>query len=174
MNQAEEDLLVLAAQNGNQQAFALIYQRYQKLLLRFAYKICSDQEIAQDAVQEAWIKSASSIRRLHDPRALKGWLYRMVRWKTTDLIRQASRLQERTEEYDDSRYERELTSAVDESEELTTAINRLPSLEKQMIHLFYLDELKIDEIAVVLDIPKGTVKSRLNRARKLLRQKFDL
>ena len=174
MNQAEEDLLVLAAQNGNQQAFTLIYQHYQKLLLRFAFKICNDKELAQDAVQEAWIKSASSLRRLDDPRVFKSWLYRMVRWKTTDLIRQKSQQQARVEEYQDERYEQQLSDAVDTSEELTAAINRLPTLEKQMIHLFYLDELKISEIAVVLDIPVGTVKSRLNRARQMLRHKFEL
>lgn len=174
MNQAEEDLLVLAAQNGNQQAFALIYQHYQKLLLRFAFKICNDKELAQDAVQEAWIKSASSLRRLDDPRVFKSWLYRMVRWKTTDLVRQKSQQQARVEEYQDERYEQQLSDVVDTSEELTAAINRLPTLEKQMIHLFYLDELKISEIAVVLDIPVGTVKSRLNRARQMLRHKFEL
>lgn len=174
MNQAEEDLLVLAAQNGNQQAFGLIYQHYQKLLLRFAFKICNDKELAKDAVQEAWIKSASSLRRLDDPRVFKSWLYRMVRWKTTDLIRQKSQQQARVEEYQDERYEQQLSDAVDTSEELTAAINRLPALEKQMIHLFYLDELKISEIAVVLDIPVGTVKSRLNRARQMLRHKFEL
>ena len=174
MHQAEEDLLVLAAQSGNQKAFNLIYKNYHKALLRFAYKISGDQEIAQDAVQEAWIKTSSGIRKINDPRAFRGWLYRLVRWRTTDLLRQTSRHKNDTEVFDDDKHGESLEASVNQSDELNAAINRLPPLEKQMVHLFYLDELKVGEIAMVLDIPGGTVKSRLNRARKLLKQKFDI
>ena len=174
MHQAEEDLLVLAAQSGNQKAFNLIVKRYHQPLLRFAFKISGDEQIAQDAVQEAWIKTTSGIRKLRDPRILKSWLYRLVRWRTTDLIRKTVRLNQSTEEFDESQHMDVVESTIDESEELNAAINRLPSLEKQMIHLFYLDELKVTEIASVLEIPSGTIKSRLNRARKLLKQKFEL
>lgn len=174
MHQAEEDLLVLAAQAGNRKAFSLIVKRYHQSLLRFAFKISGDEQIAQDAVQEAWIKTTFGIRRLKDPRILKSWLYRLVRWRTTDLLRKAARLNQRTEEYDDAQHWEAVENSIDETEELNAAINRLPLLEKQMVHLFYLDGLKVAEIASVLEVPSGTVKSRLNRARKLLKQKFEI
>jgi len=61
----------------------------------------------------------------------------------------------------------------DKSIDLREAINRLPGIEKQIIRLFYADELKIREVAKVLDVPIGTVKSRLNRARNMLKSNFD-
>ncbi|TQV72217.1 RNA polymerase sigma factor [Aliikangiella marina] len=174
MHQAEEDLLVLAAQAGNRKAFNLIVKRYHQPLLRFAFKICGDEQIAQDAVQESWIKTTSGIRKLDDPRVLKSWLYRLVRWRTTDIVRKSAQINQSSEEFDESQYAQQLESTIDQSEELEAAISRLPPLEKQMIHLFYLDELKVSEIASVLETPIGTIKSRLNRARKLLKQKFEL
>ena len=173
MHQAEEDLLVIAAQDGNQKAFRLLYDRYHRQLLRFAYQISRDQEIAQDAVQECWIKSANTIRKLNDPRAFRSWLYQMVKWRTTDLLRAVSRQLKDGEAFDEAQHSNGDDNIDDEKEELNAAINRLPSLEKQMITLFYLDELSIAEIAQILEIPAGTVKSRLNRARDLLKQKYD-
>ena len=173
MHQAEEDLLVLAAQNGNQKAFNLICQRYHKLLLRYAYRVCADKDIAQDATQEAWIKLSKNIRKLNDPRTLKSWLYSLVRWCSIDLMREAGRHTNNAEVFDENECVENNRESSVEHEDLRLAINRLPSLEKQMIHLFYLDELKVQEISAVLDIPPGTVKSRLNRARKMLINKFD-
>jgi len=174
MHQAEEDLLVLAAQSGNQKAFTLLHKRYQGPLFHFAFKLCGNEQVAQDAVQEAWIKLANTLRKLNDPRALRAWLYRLVRWRTMDILRQMKRHNAYTEVFDESTHSASLENAINDSEELTAAMNRLPPLEKQMIHLFYLDELKVNEIALVLEIPPGTVKSRLNRARKLLKQKFEI
>lgn len=174
MQQAEEDLLVIAAQGGNQKAFQLLYRHYQKTLLRFAYKICGDSDIAQEATQDAWIKTAKSLRQIKDPRAFRSWVYRIVRWQCLDQIRLLGKRNNRYEVFDEAEHSISIESAVDSSEELAAAIERMPALEKQMIHLFYLDELKVVEIASVLNIPTGTVKSRLNRARKLLKQKFEI
>ena len=174
MHQAEEDLLVLAAQNGNHKAFNILIKYYQKKLLRFAFKLSNDQEMANDAVQDAWVKSTKNLRQLKDPRAFKSWIYRLVKWRITDLLRQKTRYRERftdnLSQQSDFTHQRE----SENDSELSAAIKRLPAIEKQMIHLFYLDEMKLSEIGAVLNIPTGTVKSRLNRARKLLKQKFDL
>ncbi len=172
MHQAEEDLLVLAAQDGDQEAFTKIYQLYQQPLLRYAFKVCNNRESAQDAVQEAWIKLAKSIRKLDDPSALRSWLYRLVRFSSIDLMRKLNRHKENAVVFEEGRYS-DTNEEPSNDDELRLAINRLPTIEKQMIHLFYLDELKIREIAIVLGIPDGTVKSRLNRARRLLKQRFN-
>jgi len=174
MQQAEQDLLVIAAQSGNHKAFNLLFLTYQKPLVGFAYKICGDQEMAKDAVQDSWMKSTKTLRRLKDPRAFKSWIYRLVRWRTTDLIRQKVSRKELDETDLDAQVETITPeTSSDDTTELNNAINQLPPIEKQMIHLFYLDEMKLTEISAVLEIPKGTVKSRLNRARNLLKQKFE-
>ncbi len=173
MNQAEQDLLVLTAQSGNQQAFALLFKRYHKPLVSFAIKLSNDSELSNDAAQDAWITIAKNIRQLKDPRAFRSWIYRLVRWKLTDLLRKRSR-----EGYQLKQLNEKITSNLvenkrDDDETLSVALSRLPSIEKQIIHLFYLDEMKIAEISLVLEIPAGTVKSRLSRARQMLKQKYQ-
>lgn len=173
MNQAEEDWIVLSAQAGNERAFALLFRRHHPALVRFAVRMSRDPQLAQEAVQEAWIRIARRIRRLEDPRAFRSWLYRAVRWQVLDLLK-------RPREPVETLVEETVESSVEPAREspdgypdLAVLIAELPAIERQALHLFYLDEMKIGEIAVVLDIPPGTVKSRLNRARNRLREMTD-
>ncbi len=178
MIQAEIDLMVITAQQGNQKAFAVLYRHYLNPLVGFAYKICADRELANDAVQEAWIKAAKNIRQLNDPRTFKSWIYRLVRWKTIDLARALSTRDKHFESFDESAIcESEMTDnhqLRDTNTELSLVdfVDKLPKVEREMIHLFYLEDFRVAEISVILNIPTGTVKSRLNRARNILKQKY--
>lgn len=172
MQQAEEELLVLEAQDGDNRAFQQLYQRYQNALLRYGYKVSGDRQIAQDAAQEAWFRLARNIRQLDDPKAFKSWMYQLVHWSCIDLLKKT---RGSDQQLDVSDVEPEFSDDNSEQQEsLNAAINRLPSLEKQMIHLFYLEEMSVRQVAQVLRISEGTVKSRLNRARRLLKERFDV
>ncbi len=171
MLQAKQDLLVMAAQAGNQKAFNVLYRLYNKSLLRFSFKICADEEITCEAVHQAWINMFKNLRRLKDPRSFKSWLYRNVRWRTLEGLRQHKKNRQRFQEFDEKKFHQKDDEQQQELN-LSQAINRLPATEKQIIHLFYLDEMRLMEISNILEIPIGTVKSRLNRARKLLKDKF--
>ncbi|MEX0741012.1 MAG: RNA polymerase sigma factor [Pseudohongiella sp.] len=173
MHQSELDYLVLAMQEGNERAFRIVFQLYHSPLLRYAYRICNHQQLAQDAVQNAWMQLARNIRQLDDPRALRAWLYRSVRWQAIDLLRAARRQRDTTEPFENAEQPID-EDAIMDSEALHQAIGRLPPLERQVIHLYYLDELTVDEIAAVAELAPGTVKSRLFRARKLLKERFDV
>ncbi len=87
MQQAEEELLVLEAQDGDNRAFQQLFQRYQNALLRYGYKVSGDRQIAQDAAQEAWFRLARNIRQLDDPKAFKSWMYQLVHWSCIDLLK---------------------------------------------------------------------------------------
>ncbi|MDH7943733.1 sigma-70 family RNA polymerase sigma factor [Pseudohongiella sp. SYSU M77423] len=172
MQQAEEELLVLEAQDGDNRAFQQLFQRYQNALLRYGYKVSGDRQIAQDAAQEAWFRLARNIRQLDDPKAFKSWMYQLVHWSCIDLLKKT---RDSDQQLDVSDVEPEFSDDNSEQQEsLNAAINRLPSLEKQMIHLFYLEEMSVRQVAQVLRISEGTVKSRLNRARRLLKERFDV
>lgn len=173
MNRAEEDLLVISARAGSEKAFGFLFRYYHKPLLRFACKLGGDPQMAADAVQDAWIRIARTIRRLEDPRAFRSWIYRAVRWRVLDLLRKSRAVSmkwdgELPESADDGGLVEQI-NAVD----LHDMMSRLPEVERQALHLFYLDEMKISEIAAVLEIPSGTVKSRLNRARGQLRELYE-
>ena len=87
MQQAQLDLLVMEAQSGNQAAFACLIEWFHPQLVKFATQLCGSHALAQDAVQEAWIKISKKIRQLNDPRAFKSWLFRAVRWQTLDMLK---------------------------------------------------------------------------------------
>jgi RNA polymerase sigma-70 factor (ECF subfamily) len=171
MQQAELDGLVLAAQSGNADAFGMLVRYLQPSLLRFSYHICKDQHMANDAAQEVWLQCCRNLRTLRDPRALKSWLHRAVRWRTLDLLRKQQRQQSSVSLSDEAIVCDETCGS--ESPELREKMQGLPAIERQALHLFYLEDLTIKEISAVLGIPSGTVKSRLNRARNSLQAKLE-
>lgn len=169
--QAEIDLLVLQAQNGNSEAFAELYRQFSSGLINYAAKFCSDTELAREASQECWLDVSKSIRKLQDIRGFRSWLYKKIRWRVIDLARKQQRVE--TLSFEETEHESKIPVEVEESISISDALQKLPTIEKQIMHLFYIDDLRIAEISVVLGIPNGTVKSRLNRARNLLKAKFE-
>ena len=171
MQQAELDGLVLAAQSGNADAFGALVQHLQPGLLRFSYHICQDPNMAKDAVQEVWLQCSRTLRRLEDPRALKSWLHRAVRWRTLDQLRKQQKEKDNVSCSDEPLLAHQVEdSALSELEE---KMQLLPDADRQALHLFYLEDLSIKEISAVLGIPSGTVKSRLNRARNCLKATLE-
>jgi len=173
MNQAEHDLLVMDAQNGSRMALDSLVRHHHRNLLRFAYSLCRETALAQDAVQDAWIRVAGRLRSLDDPRAFRGWVYHAVRWRVFDLLKRSDR-GGRAMESAEAEVE---TPAGDEDRDrridLGAAIAELPDADRETLQLFYVSGLTVPEIVVVLNIPAGTVKSRLHRARNQLRQHFE-
>lgn len=169
MDRAEEDLLVLAAQSGDSRAFELLYRRYSGPLARFSYGLCGNRQMASDAVQEAWITLSRSLHGLRDPRGFRLWAYKTVRWRTVDQLRRQPKGQEPLEETDVSA---EPKAQIATPDQLARHLAMLPTAEKTVLTLFYLEGLTIAEIAALEGIPAGTVKSRLNRARSRLKDRM--
>lgn len=170
-NRAKEDLLVISAQSGDRRAFESLFRMHNKALLRFAYRLCGDQTLATDAVQDAWLTLSQSLRKLRDPRGFRVWAYKTVRWRVTDGARKQNRM---TSSLDDvAEIATEVPEPAATSGQLTSHLAALPENERQALALFYLDELKMAEIAGILGVPLGTVKSRLNRAKARLRQQMQ-
>ncbi|WP_448550465.1 RNA polymerase sigma factor [Thalassotalea fusca] len=176
MNQAQIELWVIEAQGGCEKAFEQLCRYYYPALLRFTYKICADEAMARDAVQNCWMKLANSLSKLQDPRAFKAWIYRSARWQTLDLLKRQSR---EIVEFTDKEVSAALTtndhneSDSDKGSQLRELMNALSEIDQQAIHLFYLENMRLSEIAQVLCIPVGTVKSRLNRARNNLKKQLE-
>lgn len=161
----------MAAQGGNMRAFELLYRVYNKPLLRFAYRLSGDEALAHDALQEAWITLSKTLGKLKDPRGFRVWAYKTVRWRITDQVRKRGHVHEPLDEQLNSVAPEKHSEDVT-SDQLRAHINRLPDDDRHTLTLFYLGELSLVEISAVLDIPVGTVKSRLNRARNSLREKM--
>ena len=172
MEQSVSDYLVIEAQGGNVRAFELLYKHYNRLLQRFAFRLSGDEQLAHDAVQEAWLTIAKSLGKLKDPRGFRVWVYKTVRWRVTDQFRRKGDFAEALEDSHMSiDYDADKITVT--PDQLENHINRLSPDDHHTFTLFYLNELSLLEIAEVLDIPAGTVKSRLNRARKTLRKQIS-
>ena len=176
-----EQELLLAAQQDDE-AFALLYQRYYRLVYYVAYKMCRNDADAQDVVQETFMEVRRSLCDLKNPQYFRLWLYRIVDSKCKKLFRknkyhqtdieQDHILNEFLEQNEQFLPEAQLKYASDRTL-MHHFIKELPYDQKYAIILYYMQQLTTAEIAELLEIPEGTVKSRLSVGRATLRKKIE-
>ena len=171
--------LVERIKAGDSQAFADIYsQTYQKVYY-FALSLVKDEHLAEDALQETYIKVLNSIDTLKDNKLFVAWLNRIT---YNICMRQ---LEKRREELGYEDEAEKLVSQDDdtnpllysikseENSELMRHILKLPESHRAVIILKFYNDMKTEEIAETLDIPPGTVKSRIHSAKKMLRESMS-
>jgi RNA polymerase sigma-70 factor (ECF subfamily) len=144
-------------------------------LLRYVTRVLGGSdaaEAARDVVQETWIGVIRGLRGLRDPAQFPAWIYGTATRKCADAIR-ANNRRRRLDAQAAGESARPMESLTAEQQiDLATAIRGLPPIHRAAVHLFYREELSVEEIASVLGIPAGTVKSRLHHARDALRRQL--
>ena len=172
------EYLVAAAQAGDRQACGQLARLWHADLLRHAWRLTGDPELARDTVQDAWIDIVRGLNGLADPAAFPAWAYRIVTRKSARTIaglqrnrRTVSAFAAEPEAADHAQDETE--SRADQGP-LSKALAALPAEQRSVMALFYIDDFSVAEIAVALAIPAGTVKTRLMHARRKMRAAFDL
>ena len=168
MTKAQLDLLVLAFQAGDERALTLLYQFYQHKLRLFAASLSGDPSVADDLVQNVWLKLSQRISRLDDPRVFVSWLYKAVRWEVLDWKKSAAQ-RLKLVQCDEAAADLIAVEPQAGYSALHQAISVLDAASQELLQLYYFHQLELTEIALVLDIPLGTVKSRLHRARQQLK-----
>jgi RNA polymerase sigma factor (sigma-70 family) len=158
--------LAAAAQSGDQKSFAALYARWNKRLIAHAWRLTGHHDAAREAAQDAWADIVRGLRSLHDTAAFPAWAYRIVSRRCASRVRamQADRQLAAEIAATDASVE-----TTDDADRLARAIATLPPDQRAAIALFYFDELSVAETAVALDVPVGTVKTRLLHARRKLR-----
>ena len=170
-----DELLAIRCQLGERAAFDTLIARFQLPLWRYARNLTGSDGAADDASQEVWLRVLRAIGRLRDGARLRSWLFGIAHRVLMDRLRE----QYAQPPIADSEPDEHAAAMLDDSIESDLAamfdeLGRMPLVEREVLTLFYLRELSLDEVAQVLAIPVGTVKSRLYRARKLLRHQLDL
>lgn len=158
--------LAVKAIRGNIEAYGELIQYYKEYLYRTAILSVKNQEVALDLVSECILSGFRSVHSLKNPDYFKTWITRVLRNTIVDYYR--------SERYNDNLEEMQMAvpeSSISSEEKLDLyqAIDLLSEKHKTVIILKYFDELKISEIAYVMDIPEGSVKAYLNRARAELK-----
>lgn len=160
--QLVDELLVMEAQSGNVRAMEALVSRWQKRLWQYARRLTGSTEAAWDVTQESWLGVVRGIRKLNDPARLRPWLYCIVTNKANDWIRAAAQARTPPEVVCPAP---DGSSDVDVSADLQRILRQLPLRSRVVLTLYYLEGLGLSEVARVLNVPAGTVKSRLHRAR---------
>jgi RNA polymerase sigma-70 factor (ECF subfamily) len=170
-----EKLLLQKIRNGDRSAYIELVTPYKERLFRKAKSMTKDDDDAEDIVQEALISGYRSIHKFRAEAGVYTWLYRIVVNKSKDLLSKKKKniekpLIENDFTYMDERtgFEKKLELS-DESSYLVKKIASLDDVYKQVIELRYFEDMSYSEIASVLGCNVGTVKSRLFKAKELLK-----
>lgn len=163
-------------QAGDVEALGLLYDRYRMLVYRTALGVTGDPEAAADLLQEVFLRVYRFAERIDPLRPLEPWLYRV----TVNLAYTWASHQKRWLHALESLFERvaaapqhdpaQHLAQTEEWRRVQKALLTLPVAQRVVVTLFYLNDLSVQEIAGVLGLPEGTVKSRLYYGRKALRQ----
>lgn len=165
-----DEYLVLAGRTGDQRALEALARRWTPKLLRYAGRLIGSADLARDVVQDTWAGAIRGLSSLDDPARFPAWIYGIAHRKAMDCLRARARQRRLSEAYDAQSVEDSNPLHADESIDMQRAIKKLSPEHREVIALFYGADLDIDEIAEVLSIPHGTVKSRLFNARRQLRE----
>lgn len=174
--------LVRKCQAGDARFYEPLVRAYEPQGLRLALGMMGNMDDARDALQDAFVKAYQALDRFDNRRAFGPWFFQILRNQCRDLLR-SRKARFRVEVIDDglldSRADHTSQSSLRHRERaearrtLWKALERLPDEQREVIVLKELQGFRYQEIAGILDIPEGTVASRLFHARKALRDTLD-
>lgn len=171
-SRAYEELLVVEARGRNRAAMeALVRHRGPRLLVH-ATRLLRDSDLAQDAVQEAWVEILRGLPSLRNTAAFPAWATQIVTRRCARIIKGLQKGRTLVAELTPLT-ETQQPEPVDEAARVRWAIEQLPPEQAATIALFYLEDMRLVEVAIALDIPEGTVKSRLSKARGAMRHLLE-
>lgn len=150
------------------QPLEALIERYQRSLYAAAFNICRNSEDANDAVQDTFIQYYTSGKEFRDEEHLKAWLLRVAVNRAKDIARSFWRRNKISIE----EYAEEIPFENQEDRALFETVMKLPEKYRDVIHLYYYEELSVKEIAGILGASQGSVKMRLSRGRSFLRDVF--
>lgn len=172
MGQPSDEALARQAQTGDIDAFSALVGRYQRTVVNLAYRMLGDRQEAEDVAQEAFIRAYQSLGRYDPARRFFPWLYRIAinRCLTVRARPQSTPLSDETAAAlpDDQPTPEQQVARNETQADVQSAIATLPEHERTLVALRYGADLSYEEIATTMQLPLGTVKNRLFRARQRL------
>jgi len=184
--QLDDRALVVLILEGDRDRFAQLVKRYEKRLINYVYRITHRYEDAHDLAQDIFVKVFLALDRYDPKYQFSTWLFRIAQNSAIDALRKKHISEvpifQRTED-EPSGKEREFADdgispyrALNNKQlgaAIDTAVSRLPPDYRELIQLRHFAELSYEEIASMKQIPLGTVKNKLFRARNLLKDALD-
>jgi RNA polymerase sigma-70 factor (ECF subfamily) len=183
---AEEKALIERCKRGDLAAFNDLVRKYEKQVYNFAYRLTGNYDDANDVAQDAFLRVFNAIGTFRGDASFSTWLFRITTNVFLDERKRAKAHPHASlDEYlelEESSVARQIEdpsptpeAILEESERaqlLQKAIGGLPEYQRAMVTLYHGQQKSYEEIAEIMDLPIGTVKSRLNRARLALKEKL--
>ena len=169
-----EILLISRARTGDREAFGALVEQYRDNVYRLAYRMCGNAYDADEAAQEAFVAAWRALPNFRGDAKFSTWLYRLTTNAAIDVMRREKRHQtvgdgEMIDLADDADSPQETVERTEQQEAVQKALATLSEEYREVLLLRYMEELDYAEIAEVLQLPSGTVKSRINRAKAALK-----
>jgi RNA polymerase sigma-70 factor (ECF subfamily) len=166
-----DGFLILQYRQGNASVLPTLVKRYHQIFCKKAYWIVKDRELAKDVAQESWIVIIDRLPDLEKVDSFKSWALRIVYTTSIDRIKRRNKEDKKLESFRiiESCKPSENKETNQVQLELLKAIRKLPKEKQDIIRLFYAESYSLTEISAFLNIPIGTVKSRLFKAREKLK-----
>jgi RNA polymerase sigma-70 factor (ECF subfamily) len=175
VEQTDEEL-IKAVQQGDEQAFSHVVQRYQGKLFAYIMRLMNHRDEAHDITQDVFLKAYKNIHRFDTDRKFSSWIYRIAHNESVNWLKKKTRAKvESLESHVENGFQ--LAGSTDVHEQLVSkeaqklvreAIQTLPNKYQEVMEMRYLDQLSYDEISKKLDKPVNTVGTLINRAKKKL------
>ncbi len=168
-----DELLIIRCKENDEEAVKLLWKRWHPRILKWSFNFLGDTDMADEIAQESWISIFRGLNQLNDPALFRFWAYRIVQRRSMDHFRQQKKERLMTEELKlENVTESEDIQSPDKLEFMLKAIMELPRMQQEILRLFYLEKYPVKMIAKMIELPEGTVKSRLFNARQLLKKKL--
>jgi RNA polymerase sigma-70 factor, ECF subfamily len=180
MSDIADAYLVEQLQNGDLEALGVLYDRYKNLVFRTTMAITGDPDAANDLLQDVFLRLYRYIDNVDISRPLEPWLYRIAANLSYTWVKQNNRWSRQFEDFFDwlagtnGNVPQETAEKEDEWHHLRQALLSLPIQQRTVVVLYYLNDLSLQDISEIMEIPVGTVKSRLHYGRIALRRSMGL
>jgi RNA polymerase sigma factor (sigma-70 family) len=166
-----DEYLAASARAGDIRAFERLAARWQSKLLSHAWRLTGEIDLAREVVQDAWVQITRGLARLDDAAAFPAWAFRIVTRRAAKSIRQRQKTRRIADAVgampnDPPGIEPERSA---DAATVAAALKALPAEQRAAMALFYVEDLSVAEIAVALQVPVGTVKTRLMHGRQKIR-----
>jgi len=167
----ELELLLLRCRRGDREALGRLIRANEQPLYYFDRRIVGSDADAWDVMKQMWVRVLRGIAGVRDAAGLKAWLYRVARNTALNHLRAEQRHQaaitKKLEQPSSEECEQEFS--VEDAEAVHAALDKIELPFREALTLYFLEDLSIRQMAEILDIPEGTIKSRLFHGRQKLR-----
>jgi len=167
----DEDLIEEVRLN-DKEVFAIVIERYEDKLLRYAKHLVTDEHKAVDIVQESFIKAYINLNSFSTTKKFSSWIYRIVHNQAMNVVKKYNKetpLLDNIDYKSDENIEKEFEQK-ETIDKVRSCLNQIPIIYSEPLNLFYVEEKSYEEISDILQIPIGTVATRISRAKIIMKK----